>query len=272
MDKAPQNKSTGTWLQSMTRLIIGGAEVGLSKLHNSLESWDQELSGREMPGQEMGGLPDKIQLAIPSEVVPPAIESVELTGNAEASDDTEMDAETGESALLSHALIGLFFEVQDGLLKGIDVFDHTSRAVSHLSEPWLRPLQQSRLLRPLRRQVDRLAERGEAELMRWVERGRQETEHGRKLVNTAISSTVDRSIETLTTNPEVQELVQKQSTGLANEMLEEVRERTVSADNFLEGIARRILRRKPREQLPEPPVELIERATSARSQKGKRAL
>ncbi|MBN2146262.1 MAG: hypothetical protein JW726_02695 [Anaerolineales bacterium] len=264
MDKAPKNEPTGKWLRLVTRLMIGGVEVGLGKLFSSLESLDQEFSGREMSGQEMGDMPKQLEPAMP-----PPIESAELAGDAESSDDKGMDVETSGSRLLNHALIGLFFEVQDGLQKGIEVFDQTSRAVSHLGEPWLRPLQHSRLLRPLRRQVDRLAERGEAELMHWVERGRQETEHGRRLVNTAISSTVDRSIETLTTNPEVQELVQKQSTGLANEMLEEVRERTVSADNFLEGIARRILRRKPREELPEPPFEVIERAASARSKKGK---
>jgi hypothetical protein len=53
-------------------------------------------------------------------------------------------------------------------------------------------------------------------------------------------------------NPEVQELVQTQSIGLAEEVVEEVRERTVSADNFVEGIVRAVLRRPSRSQLPYP--------------------
>jgi 16S rRNA A1518/A1519 N6-dimethyltransferase RsmA/KsgA/DIM1 with predicted DNA glycosylase/AP lyase activity len=67
---------------------------------------------------------------------------------------------------------------------------------------------------------------------------------------------VDGYIDYLTTNPEVQELVQLQSTSLATEVVEEVRERSVSADTFLEGIARSLLRRVPRAFLPEPPPEV----------------
>ncbi|OGO69197.1 MAG: hypothetical protein A2Z49_06735 [Chloroflexi bacterium RBG_19FT_COMBO_56_12] len=249
MDKVPQSKPTSTWLRSMTRLMIGGVEVGLSMLLNQIESWDRELAGNENQGAENTSPP----------------------GKAESSVEQGASTQAEESPQLHQAMVGLFFEMQDSLLKGIDVLDRSSRAASRMGEPWLRPLRESKLLRPLRRQVDRLAARGETEIMHWVERGRRETEQSRKLVETAISSTVEHGIETLTTNPEVQELVQKQSTGLANEVLEEVRERTVSADNFLEGIARRLLRRRPRQQLAEPPVEVIERATAARSQKGKRA-
>jgi len=38
----------------------------------------------------------------------------------------------------------------------------------------------------------------------------------------------------------------------AEEIVEEVRERTVSADNLLEGFLRHILRRPPRIELPVP--------------------
>ena len=42
-----------------------------------------------------------------------------------------------------------------------------------------------------------------------------------------------------------------------------MRERTVSADNVFEMIARSILRRTPREELPEPPPEVQRRAERA---------
>lgn len=262
MNKIPQNKSTSTGLRSMTRLMIGGVEIGLNRLLSSLESWDQELAQRDVKGQGSGGASNQ------TESVPPPGMRVSLPTETESKAEEEALAQGEAPPLLRYALVGLFFDVQDGLVKGIEAVDRTSRAVIHMGEPWLRPLQQSRLIKPLSRQVDRLVARGEAEVMRWVERGRQESEQSRKLVETAVSSTIEQSIETLATNPEVQELVQKQSTGLANEVLEEVRERTVSADNFLEGVIRRILRRTPREQLPAPPPEVIERA-AARSQKGK---
>lgn len=55
---------------------------------------------------------------------------------------------------------------------------------------------------------------------------------------------------------QVQVLIQGQSIGLAGEMLNEVRERTVTADNVIEAIVRGILRRRPRSELPSPPPEV----------------
>jgi hypothetical protein len=80
-------------------------------------------------------------------------------------------------------------------------------------------------------------------------------------VKALIRSQGDQYIEYLNTNPEmVQDLLTGQSTGIATELMEEVRERTVSADNVFEMIARSILRRTPREQLPEPPPDVQRRA------------
>jgi hypothetical protein len=83
-------------------------------------------------------------------------------------------------------------------------------------------------------------------------------------VEVLIRTQGDQYIEYLNKNPEmVQDLVTGQSTGLASELVEEVRERTVSADNVFEMIARSILRRTPREELPEPPREVQRRAERA---------
>ena len=80
-------------------------------------------------------------------------------------------------------------------------------------------------------------------------------------VESLVRSQGDEYIEYLNTNPAmVQDLLTGQSTGIATELMEEVRERTVSADNVFEMIARSILRRTPREQLPEPPPDVQRRA------------
>jgi hypothetical protein len=105
---------------------------------------------------------------------------------------------------------------------------------------------------------------------RWAALGRVEDEHSQALARFAFDKTVDKYIEYLTTNPEVQELVQQQSTGLANEVIEEVRERTVSIDNLLEGMARSVLRRMPRAVLPAPPETLRMSASPHPPQKSKR--
>jgi hypothetical protein len=84
---------------------------------------------------------------------------------------------------------------------------------------------------------------------RLQEIGKQEAEASRALGQTAASETLDAFLHRLAENPEVQELVQYQTTSLTSEVVEEIRERTVSADNLLEALVRRLLRQPPR--LPE---------------------
>lgn len=75
----------------------------------------------------------------------------------------------------------------------------------------------------------------------------------------------DTYIDYLNLHPDsVQMLVQGQSIGLAGQVLDEVRERTVTADTALDMIVRGIFRRKPREELPSPPELLQRRAELGR--------
>jgi hypothetical protein len=58
------------------------------------------------------------------------------------------------------------------------------------------------------------------------------------------------AIETLSKSPALVDLVTTQGSSVASEILEEVRERGVSGDQLIEGLARRILGRTPRSKLP----------------------
>ena len=61
---------------------------------------------------------------------------------------------------------------------------------------------------------------------------------------------MDEAISTLAHSPALVELVHTQSSSIADAVVEEVRERAVSADIFAERLARRLLRRPPRAKLP----------------------
>ena len=75
----------------------------------------------------------------------------------------------------------------------------------------------------------------------------------------------DEYIEHLQENPEaVQALIEEQSLGLAGQVTDAVRARTVTADALLEGFVRAVLRRQPREQLPDPPSVVLDQAEAAR--------
>jgi len=73
----------------------------------------------------------------------------------------------------------------------------------------------------------------------------------------------DRYIDYLNEHPDkVQNLISGQSAGLAGQMLDEVRERTVTADSVTEMIVRNLLKKKPRSELAEPPDMVQARAAS----------
>jgi hypothetical protein len=121
----------------------------------------------------------------------------------------------------------------------------------------------------LRRRYDGLVLRGQKEVDRWVETGRTEDARSRSLAQSALDGSVDQSITFLTENEGVQELIQSQGVSLASEVVEEVRERAVSADNFFEGVIRAMFRRQPRSALPDPPPEVKEQAVPFRQIKGR---
>jgi hypothetical protein len=112
------------------------------------------------------------------------------------------------------------------------------------------------MLSPFRRNFESLVQRGQDEVDRWIVIGRTEESNSRLLAQTAIIESVDEGVEYFAANPEVQNLVQTQSISLAGELITEVRERSVSADTFLEGLVRMMFRKSPRSELPPPPPQI----------------
>jgi hypothetical protein len=257
-----QNKvetTSGDSLRSLTRLVIGGVEVGYDELVRLLRVWEQEVS--------------QLQSASPAGAASEIVSRDPSSPGPAGSSPSGQNQKSGAVETLRFALIGLLFETQERARKSAANLGRIERWVGRLADPWLRTsgvIYHISVLSPARRRYEQLVSRGEAELARWVALGRVEDAHSRALAQVAFDKTVDEYIEYLTTNPEVQELVQQQSTGLANEVIEEVRERTVSIDNLLEGMTRSVLRRMPRAVLPAPPETLRMSASPHHLQKNKR--
>jgi hypothetical protein len=86
-------------------------------------------------------------------------------------------------------------------------------------------------------------------------------------LSTVIRKQGDLYVDHLHDHPQtVQELVRGQSAGLAEEVANSVRRRTVSADDLLERFVRTVLRRPPRRDLPDPPPEVLEQAQPQRDE------
>lgn len=74
----------------------------------------------------------------------------------------------------------------------------------------------------------------------------------------------DKYIDYLNEHPDkVQNLISGQSMGIASQVMDEVRERTVTADTVAEMFARRILGKRARTEIDEPPDAVQRRATAA---------
>jgi hypothetical protein len=227
-------------IASLTRLTIGGLLTGYDGLTKRLLVWEKELD-----------------LKAASQVEP------------EASDREASVAKEDETDHLRYAAIGAIFETEEALGKSLKTVDRLSWLAGDLLEGIITPVYSSRLFLPVRTRVDRLAQRGQNLVEDWVERGRAEEARSRALASTALAEQVDSSIEYLTANEEVQELVKSQSVGLVGEIVEETRERTVSADNYLEAWARTILRKPLRSDPPAPAPEVRARAIPLRRVEGK---
>lgn len=238
---------------TFTRLLVGAAAVGLDALLKGLQTWEEKL---EPPGEVAEGERAGAENAPPASSEP----------------QTEAPGQESQPGRLRYALVGLLFEAQDRLSAGLSGVASLGKAASGLVAPLLRAAQESQLLAPIRQRFDALAERGEQELEGLVERGRQEAGYSQELAEVAVKTTVDQSIRYLAHNEELEELIETQSTGLIYEVLEEVRERAVSADSLVEGVVRKTLRRPPRYRLPAPPDEVMARAAGFHAPPKKRAL
>lgn len=227
--------------RSVTRLVVGGLAIGLTELFSRLSKWEGETSQQaEAPSKEAG----QIFTTLPQQ--------------------DQAEREESDSQTVRYALVGLVFEAQDALKESAKTLSKAERAIFRWSNPIIKPVYSNRLLAPARRRFDHFVERGQHEVDRWVNIGRQEETHSKALTLVAINETVDDTIGSFADNPEIQQLITTQTTGLVEEIVEEVRERTFGVDLFLEGIIRMILRSKPRYQLPSPPLVVQNRAKSLR--------
>src|SRR5512135_1113551 len=203
-------------LRSTTRLLVGLALIGGDELLKRVQMLERDFDALPPDPEEMAG---RIRTSPTGQYIP---------------DD------------IRHALIGLAFEMQDQvrvqtprLLAAADqiISDVTRPAQSILNRiPIVGSLSKS-----LGLQYDAMQKRGEDRLQRWIAIGQREEARSRVLADQTYNRIVDDFIGYLGDKPEVQELIAGQTTGLAGEVLNEVRERTVSGDSFLEGIMRAVL-------------------------------
>jgi hypothetical protein len=145
---------------------------------------------------------------------------------------------------LRFAMIGFFFDALDTWSDRLQSLQHSSAEAYQAISNWLDPLMNSSLLRPARNNLDNVIASGEALLESWIARGRREEQLSRSLVrDQAYEDMVDGMLDYLAQKPEVRDLVQQQSVGVAGELVRSLRTRSTDMDSYLEDRANAILGR-----------------------------
>lgn len=233
------NDPHDTPIRSLTRLAVGGLLLASDNLQRQMRIWEQETT----------------------QIVPEQSDaSEETTNKGRAAQSLSPSLED----IGRYALIGLIFETQNRIAAAHQGVQQADQTLGKLVAPLIETVQNTPALTPVREQFETMMARGEAEVYRWVTLGRTEEEYSREYVQTAFQISVETSIHEVVQHPEVHELVQQQSAGLVNEIVEEVRERAVSIDTFSEQLIRRWFGLTPRDELPEPPDSVREHAVRSR--------
>jgi hypothetical protein len=235
-------------LRSLTRLMIGSVGLGIDEFQRHLSKWDEEYQYSLFQNKSSNYHPSSIENNDKITVIP--------------YDEIESDQPSND---FRFTLIGLLFETQDKFNSRLQTVSRAGSLINNITAPIVKPFTRSWLIPPLRRRYNSLVKRGEDELNRLTSLGRSEYIRSRAMAQTAVESTYQETIDTLANDPEIQELIQTQGIGLAGEVVDELRERSVSADNFLDGFVRALLRRTPRSEIPPPPEDVQKRAIYVRN-------
>jgi hypothetical protein len=207
--------------RSLVRLLVGGAVEGSAELTRRLDDWETRLN---------------VAKPLPA-----------LTREEE----TPVD-------LARYALVGAAFDGAEFLREQFPVWQAMVEKTAQLSGKAARPFVRNRFTGFVGRWWDSAVGTGEKNFQRWIEIGRAEEPRSRALARTGVQDVINDIVSYLAENPEVADLVQQQSVGLAGEVVEEVRAKTVSADVLAENLVRKLLRRPARADFPAPPADIQE--------------
>ena len=241
--KSKQQQSFFSNIRALTRLMIGGLVIGNEKFTDGISEWEstnKQKNGFIIDGINEFDMDEKTQ-------------SIKLAPNKEGNFDT-----------LRYLVVGLLFKSQDNLEAQINKIDKTTRHLGKISNRFLSQVTKNRLTQPFWNGFDNLVQRGEEQVNEWITLGKSEEIQSKQMIENAALDQVDTAFYYLAENEDVQEIIQGQGVSLAGEIIEEIRERAVSADTLVEGIIRTMFRMKSRSELPAPPLVITSKVKHIR--------
>jgi hypothetical protein len=199
---------------ALLRLLVGGALVGTRELRLRLERW---------------------QRAIPDPTSTQAVAS----------------RAASPSDALRYTLMGMMFETESRMRRGFATMRRRLAHASHEANLFYSTVTSDMRhtpLDPLRMRFEEMVYRATMTVDRWADRGRMEEQQSRQMAQEAVVDVIDELLDYMARNPEVRQLIEQQGLSMADSAVGEVRERTATADMWIERIARSLLHRPASEE------------------------
>jgi hypothetical protein len=210
-------------LQLLTRLLLGSLTQGSGELMERLRDLEREIEvDPELLEQDLG-----------------------------PGDETVYD-------LLRYLGIGLFARGQKRLARRTRRGYYFSLGAASWFLEQLDRATDNPLARPVRRPIESRVRSVWEQVGLIAQEGKREEQTAKVLTRRAAIVTLDELSDSLVENPELADLIRRQvtekSAGLADVVIENTRRVTARADDVAEGLVRRLLRRRPRKELPPSPL------------------
>ncbi len=168
-----------------------------------------------------------------------------------ADDETTLD-------LLRYLTIGLLARGQKRVARGINKGIRLSLSATGWTLRTLDRWTDNRFTRPFRRPIESRLRNLEQETDLIIKEGRLEEQNARLLAGRTVGEIIDELLDFMSENPDlaefIQELIGRQSVGLAGVVRDNARQVSSTADYIAEGVARRLLRRRSRRDMPPSPL------------------
>lgn len=267
--KVPQNKEA---VERVVSGLAGAAFEGIETVGNGISAiWNFNKSVLNTAGQITEPLMKPLDALGVTEMVRRPVDAV-VTGVEERVAQLEVKGREGLTQTGSFTILAISDTI-DAVLDYISTHPQVDKLITEKLDKFLPLLSDNPAVQRLvRTQVDAilptLADDPRIQEVIRNQAGTYLAALGKAVdpnVQTLIRVHGDDYITYLNAHPEqVQNLIQGQTIGMTTEIMNEVRERAVTADSTIEMIVRRILGRKQRDELPLPPAEVQRRADVAR--------
>jgi len=163
------------------------------------------------------------------------------------------------SDLVRYLGIGLFVEGQKQVARAVRGGVYLSLGTTSWFLNTFDRMTNNRLGRPFRRPVESQLDNLGQRMNQLAATGKREEYQSKVLAGETMGEIIDDVLDYVVENPEIadfiQQLIGKQSAGMAGVVRDNARHLSVASDYVAEGVIRRILRRASRQDLPASPLQ-----------------